>query len=836
MIAGTQEPSADISSAQIGYELVGPIIQRWLLGLHQYMAQLEDEDTVFLFCARAGHRIRGLYEVFLEGRGIAPAQNRHTMWVSRIAACKGTFKRQPRLSSAMIAREYDHWPLAGLIEGLLQHNPDILARIDLTKPGLQAHGLTLPEWITSTASEAAILSKYLADCGDAFDDYLGTLTSGAKQVVLIDSGWQGSTQGMLTHAYPSLEWKGLYFGRILSPLHDHSIAGAVIGIMFESERYRPEAPQTAFVLHRHLIESLLEPNAGSIEEIPGGKFKRIAAPLIDAVRRERPDDERDPLYLQARAYLRDNATLPISEIERRYQAAMRRFARMLVTPTREEALALKCKERSADFGKRNRVPVLLTGKEDATANARERIGQSLWPQGQIALEYEGAIAREMQLRSAGMKDDLSHFDPLAATQERWMPGEAARQDPEEVPAPLVSIVTRTKNRPVLLSRAAESVAAQTWTNYVWVVVNDGGDEATVRQVIEASPVDRQRILLINNPESLGMEAASNAGVRAAYSDYVLIHDDDDSLDRCFLEKAIGYLERPSGRKYGGVITQSVYVSEQIDGDEVIVREHRPYNDWVRNVQIGEMLANNLFPPIAFLYRRSLYEDIGGYNETFPVLGDWLFNIEFLIRSDIGVLLEPLAYYHHRDQAGGGHSGAYANSVIEAQPIHEEYAAILRNFLFRKYADKNPAAVGILLGYVMERSRPAGGSPHKSLSHVATGSGSRATGGFVADGTLDRGWLVANINWLLAHRPRLGLVPRGHAGLLPPDSEWDEIEHAYSRFRGQIATAPDFDADAYVAKYADVASAIAAGAFDSAYDHYVLYGRKEGRERPRRPSG
>lgn len=47
--------------------------------------------------------------------------------------------------------------------------------------------------------------------------------------------------------------------------------------------------------------------------------------------------------------------------------------------------------------------------------------------------------------------------------------------------PSCAVITRTKSRPLLLQRAMASVAAQTFRDFTWVVVNDGG---------EPGPVDR----------------------------------------------------------------------------------------------------------------------------------------------------------------------------------------------------------------------------------------------------------------------------------------------------------------------------------------------------------
>ncbi len=96
---------------------------------------------------------------------------------------------------------------------------------------------------------------------------------------------------------------------------------------------------------------------------------------------------------------------------------------------------------------------------------------------------------------------------------------------------MISIITRTKNRPILLKRAELSVFNQTRKDYEWIVVNDGG-----------SPIAPSANFVIQYPRSKGMEAASNIGISTASRKYVVIHDDDDSWNPQFLEKMIYALE------------------------------------------------------------------------------------------------------------------------------------------------------------------------------------------------------------------------------------------------------------------------------------------------------
>ncbi len=381
----------------------------------------------------------------------------------------------------------------------------------------------------------------------------------------------------------------------------------------------------------------------------------------------------------------------------------------------------------------------------------------------------------------------------------------------------MAIITRTKDRPLLLKRAADSVAAQSWPHYLWVVVNDGGARGPVEEVIRASGVDPRKVRLVSNAHSLGMEAASNAGIAAVDSEFIVIHDDDDSWAPDFLEKTVSYLNSPAGDRYGGVIAQSTYVSEEVKGDEVIVHARYPYQGWVRNVEFAEMACGNFFPPIAFLYRRSVYDAVGGYNESLPVLGDWFFNLEFLLQADIGMVHEPLAFYHHRDRASGK-SGLYANSVIGGQSKHAEFTAVVRNEFLRRHAASN-AALAMVMGYMNTDTR----GRLSAMSHGQSDIRGAPSGSEEAE----RLALVAYLNGVIARR--WWQVWRRQAPL-SVDADWDGIAGAIKKLRVGVPVPRGWDDEAYLARNPDVAKAVRSGELRSGYEHFVRWGRAEARTR------
>lgn len=254
-----------------------------------------------------------------------------------------------------------------------------------------------------------------------------------------------------------------------------------------------------------------------------------------------------------------------------------------------------------------------------------------------------------------------------------------------------AIVTRTKNRGLLLRRAMESVTGQYNRTFVWVIVNDGGDRDDVETV--AAEADRRgvRVVVVHHAESLGMEAASNAGLAAADSEFVAIHDDDDTWDPHFISETIGYLDRHPCK--GGVVVKTMKVVERVDAKgRIRICSRKPFNPEMYSVHLSEMAERNLFPPISFLYRRSVLDTIGNYDSSLPVLGDWDFNLRFLLRFDIGVHSGTLANYHFRPAI----KGASGNTVAAGLDLHVEWDAAIRNRMLRSDLDAGVVGLGHLV--------------------------------------------------------------------------------------------------------------------------------------------
>lgn len=194
--------------------------------------------------------------------------------------------------------------------------------------------------------------------------------------------------------------------------------------------------------------------------------------------------------------------------------------------------------------------------------------------------------------------------------------------------PLVSIVIPYYIHEEYLGAAVESVLAQTYENFEVVVVFDPGKSRPPAEVLKDLPQDRLRF--VNQAEKSTAPNARNVGVRNSSGDLILPMDADDLLAPTYLEKTVGrMLSEPT---LGGV-----YTAVKMFGDKEDVYDP----EWtVKGIVTGTGGAL-----ICLLYKREVFDRIGGYNPRWRV-GD---DSDFFLKAcragyKIVQLKEPLYLY------------------------------------------------------------------------------------------------------------------------------------------------------------------------------------------------
>ncbi|MEI8312299.1 MAG: glycosyltransferase, partial [Verrucomicrobiota bacterium] len=187
---------------------------------------------------------------------------------------------------------------------------------------------------------------------------------------------------------------------------------------------------------------------------------------------------------------------------------------------------------------------------------------------------------------------------------------------------LVSVIIPCYNQAEFLTAAAESVVAQTCSQWEIIIVNDGSTDETsevARRLMARFPEHRIRLV---EKENGGLADARNAGVRFAKGKYILPLDADDLIAPTFLEKTAGLLEE--NPQIAIAYTDWVYFGT--------MEGRRNAIDWdARHLCEKE----NLFTCTS-LFRKEAWDGAGGYNTNMTKgVEDWDFWISCAEKGHVG---------------------------------------------------------------------------------------------------------------------------------------------------------------------------------------------------------
>lgn len=102
---------------------------------------------------------------------------------------------------------------------------------------------------------------------------------------------------------------------------------------------------------------------------------------------------------------------------------------------------------------------------------------------------------------------------------------------------LVTVLTPSFNRAHTLPRLMTSLEAQTFTDFEWLVVDDGSTDGT-RELVESYAAQATFPVRYLRQANLGKHVALNQGVRGARGRYVAVRDSDDWYESTALERLV----------------------------------------------------------------------------------------------------------------------------------------------------------------------------------------------------------------------------------------------------------------------------------------------------------
>ncbi len=273
-------------------------------------------------------------------------------------------------------------------------------------------------------------------------------------------------------------------------------------------------------------------------------------------------------------------------------------------------------------------------------------------------ELSGLQAQGHQLCRDGRAVPRIVFDPgsrlqpelptdgtALASAERCVPPKT----PSSTPLPVLSVITPAYNAEAYVASCIESVLGQTFADLELVIVDDGSTDGTADLIASFAQRD-SRVRGFRGPNR-GISYARNVALRHSRGRYLALLDADDEWAPSFAATMVRILDRQPS--VGVVVGNAVNLGGPFNGKPV-----RPWPADPREIRFVDMIEHEDAVFIMSVFRREVYESIGGFNERLHRSEDY----EFWLRAaaaGVAFLTHPVPLGRYRRLPGSMSSNELA---------------------------------------------------------------------------------------------------------------------------------------------------------------------------------
>jgi hypothetical protein len=218
------------------------------------------------------------------------------------------------------------------------------------------------------------------------------------------------------------------------------------------------------------------------------------------------------------------------------------------------------------------------------------------------------------------------------------------------PSPRVTVVIPNWNGLRHLPECLNALAAQSFTNFGALLVDNASSDGSVAWVREHHP----EVRVLQRPDNGGFAKAVNAGILAARGEYVALLNNDTAVATGWLRALVAALD--DHRDYGFAASKMILFCEpdrlNAAGDVYVLGrmagKNRGFGEPVSRYGSMERVLGACAG--AALYRRAIFDEVGLFDEDFFLIGeDTDFNLRCLIAGQ-RCLYVPAAQVRHKYRA------------------------------------------------------------------------------------------------------------------------------------------------------------------------------------------
>lgn len=262
--------------------------------------------------------------------------------------------------------------------------------------------------------------------------------------------------------------------------------------------------------------------------------------------------------------------------------------------------------------------------------------------------------------------------------------------------PLVSVCIPAYNNADTITETMECVLRQTYRHIELIVSDDHSSDDTAA-IAEKIAAKDSRVRIYHNEENLGMAGNWNRCLALCRGEYIRLLCADDLIHRCLIEREVALMEKNPEALM--ISTDTKFIN--MDGSSA--GYYRRYfkkglTEGREAARFSVFTRDYLGAPLANLFRRSAYQQCGGFDPSFSYIIDYDFFMTIACRGKIYLWHQPYNYFRLR---GGSNTSAVMGGGDEKAYI-EEHRRLLEKHKKQLGLSDAEITLSVLIRKVMSR--------------------------------------------------------------------------------------------------------------------------------------
>ncbi|MDB9315645.1 glycosyltransferase [Spirulina sp. CS-785/01] len=202
--------------------------------------------------------------------------------------------------------------------------------------------------------------------------------------------------------------------------------------------------------------------------------------------------------------------------------------------------------------------------------------------------------------------------------------------------PVVSIISSFYNAHHYFEETYRAIIYQTWQNFEWIIVDDCSTDAEAIALFNSLPQKNKKIKTFKHSTNQGLSAGRNTAISHAQGKYLFFIDLDDMIDPTYIEKCVIFLETHPIFSFVNSYSVGFQAQEYWWNNGFTT----PANFIQQNQVTGRLL-----------YRTTDFNQLGGFDETLRVYGDWERWLRAIVNEQKGWTIPEYLDCYRRTESG-----------------------------------------------------------------------------------------------------------------------------------------------------------------------------------------